>query len=188
MDCVFARAGRALRLRSVPGRIWGARGGVELCITEEAAGDWVTRFVATSPHFDRQLVLFGHRSARAESRAAPHTHGIRTGDRHFDERVHVAGNQAIAIALLNEDTRRSVERLVGEGAEVRDGELRLELAGRLAADRLIALAEECFVAAKGMSRVEGDVAETLVANAHREPNPLVRRRNLQILAFTVDCG
>jgi HEAT repeat protein len=105
---------------------------------------------------------------------------ILTGDQEFDAAVNVSGQEPVAAALLGEQTRRSVRRLISSGGGVRQGCLYLEKEGRMSEPGEIRDAVGMLV--KFASDLPaGKPAERLLANATSDRIPGVRLQNLRLL-------
>lgn len=104
-------------------------------------------------------------------------------DEDFDRRVHVQGDVATVVSLLDESIRSALLLLVErDGGELEGGELRVELPGVVKDSRRLAAVVENLVALRKAMTVDARVIDDRLAqNATHERRAEVRLRNLELL-------
>lgn len=104
-------------------------------------------------------------------------------DEDFDRRVHVQGDVATVVSLLDESLRSPLLRFIEcDGGELDGGELCAELPGVVRdARRLTAVVENLVALRKAMTVNPREIEERLAQNATHERRAEVRLRNLQLL-------
>ncbi|MGC4120022.1 MAG: HEAT repeat domain-containing protein [Myxococcales bacterium] len=104
---------------------------------------------------------------------------VQVGDPDFDRKVSVQGPQDVVLSVLGRAGRRAALQVVERGAVVKSGTIRLELARAAKHDEVVAAVR--VVAEAAASLAARPVALALEANAKADPEPEVRRRNLEVL-------
>ena len=107
--------------------------------------------------------------------------GIVTGDQSFDRIAHVSGQEHVALAALDHETRKKISLLVSLGGQVKDGRVEIRQ-HRIAAkpERILACVMLVVDVADGLKLPE-DTSDHLRDNVRTDPRPLVRLRNLREL-------
>lgn len=106
---------------------------------------------------------------------------IRTGDRVFDREVAVHGEPEVLVATLDEPTRAAVRQALEAGVTVEGGRIECELSPAVPDPRtLVRTGHELLGLARRLATPH-NVPGKLAANAGRDPEPAVRRRNLEVL-------
>ena len=107
---------------------------------------------------------------------------VATGDSPFDAEVTVQGEEGTVLACLDAPTRACTRRVVGLGAELRDGRLLLETPGDMRGRGQLrqSLQDMAHVGAAFAGSPER-VSERLGHNARTDPVPAVRLRSLAVL-------
>jgi hypothetical protein len=107
---------------------------------------------------------------------------VATGDSPFDAEVTVQGEEGAVLACLDAPTRACIRRVVGLGAELRDGRLLLETPGDMRGRGQLrqSLQDMAHVGA-ALAENRERVSERLSHNARTDPVPAVRLRSLTVL-------
>jgi hypothetical protein len=109
---------------------------------------------------------------------------LRTGDADFDRAVRVGGPEPPTLAVLNARTRLRIRKLVGKGSgQVVHGRVQCTVEGTLqGGEGIPAKLDELLGLARLLQVDAGQVPRLLADNACEDPDPGVRRRNLEVLA------
>lgn len=106
---------------------------------------------------------------------------IRIGDRAFDDDVAVYGQREVLVAVLDTPTRTAVRQALAAGTTVENGRILRELPGLVTDPQvLVGTGRELLALARALATPR-NVAGKLAANAGRDPEPAVRKRNLEVL-------
>lgn len=105
---------------------------------------------------------------------------ILVGDGTFDQAVKVQGDEAAALALLDQNTRRAFKSAVTSGWSFEDGRWTLKASGRLG-EELAARLEVGLSLAELTKKGQSELPRRLMALVTHDPVPSVRRRALSYL-------
>lgn len=128
-------------------------------------------------------------SLRMAHRTPLRSSGVPTGDEVFDSEIAVGGDDATALALLDQHTRSQMRQLIALGGEVGDSAVKISTSGLgQGALELVQEGSKALDLAVEFSRlltIEGpEVPGRLARNAENDPMPNVRRQNLLALGHT----
>lgn len=164
------------------GRIDGVAVEVAIAYSQTDVGNLVTRFTIRSPSIPPHL------SVRAEGLltrvgAALGMGDLQTGDRDFDDAVHVTGEEIETLSLLDGEARRLLSRFVANGrGRIEAGELIFERPLFLRdSESIVRRARALVRLARQLGRKKETVAAALLRNVQKEEDPGVRSRILQVL-------
>jgi hypothetical protein len=113
---------------------------------------------------------------------------VTTGDPVFDEAVVVRGDPTVLVPLLDAETRGALAKLCAAGGEIADATLTID--SRIPADdvaQVKAAVLEAIAVAQRL-RPGTDTVERLARNALADPEPAVRRLNLELVGRLVSRG
>ncbi|MBI3268182.1 MAG: HEAT repeat domain-containing protein [Planctomycetes bacterium] len=107
---------------------------------------------------------------------------VQVGSADFDRRALVSGLQAESLAVLDERTRPMLLQFLKQGGKLEGGTLSLERPETIKEPRALAWNVQAVVElARALSIKKQEVPDRLLRNATQDPEPGVRRRNLEAL-------
>lgn len=164
-------------------RLAGVVRGFTLVVAEETVGlRRVTRISAWHQGAIPPGLEVRAETVRSRLDAALGERDVRTGDDEFDDAVLIRGDEQVIVSIFTAAARAEAQRLVRAGVRVHRGRVEREVVGRaVPVDRLLPAAQEVLALAL-LVVAPSHPAGRLVANAHKDPRPAVRRRNLELLA------
>jgi hypothetical protein len=158
----------------------GVKDGLRITCTECRFTDSVRspvdlRVEAVEPLSGFPTMVSEHQVAKASRQR-----DIQVGDPAFDREVHVKGDEAVSLALLDSETRRLVRReVVEQGTYI--GDNRIARSDVSLSDVESHVLDELLKLGRRLLAGERDVGRRLYANSVNDPSSAVRLRNLTML-------